>query len=118
DNFTSLIDYYMLLIIGYDMDTYEELAGSAPYNLAKQVCVMGASSNADGYQTFTQPGEFTKYNLINELTDLKSEDLRRLFFEFYVDGLDILVENKGQGKKNLEAVVSKMADYKRNKLTG
>lgn len=118
DNFTSMIDYYMLLIIGYDMDTYEELAGSASYDLAKQICLLGASNNVDGYQTFTQPGEFTKYNLINELTDLKSENLRKLFFSFYADGLDVLAENREQGKKNIEQVISEMADYKKNVLTG
>lgn len=118
DNFVSLIDYYMLLIIGFDMDTYEELGGSAAYSLAKQICMLGASNNVDGYQTFTQPGEFTKYNLINEISDLKSEDLRRIFFEFYVDGFDMLVDNKEQGRKNLAAVIERMAEYKRTKLTG
>lgn len=118
DNFVSLIDYYMLLIIGFDMDTYEELSGSRSYDLAKQICLMGASQNVTGYQTFTQPGEFNKFNLIKEFTDLRSQELRKIFFEFFVDGFDMMVTNKEQGKKNLENVINNMAIYKRDVLTG
>lgn len=118
DNFVSLIDYYMLLIIGFDMDTYEELSGTKSYDLAKQICLMGASQNVTGYQTFTQPGEFNKFNLIKEFTDLRSEELRRIFFEFFVDGFDLMVTNKEQGLKNLENVINKMANYKKDVLTG
>ncbi len=118
DNFVSLIDYYMLLIIGFDMDTYEELSGSKSYDLAKQICLMGASQNVTGYQTFTQPGEFNKFNLIKEFTDLRSQELRKIFFEFFVDGFDMMVTNKEQGKKNLENVINNMAIYKRDVLTG
>lgn len=118
DNFVSLLDFYMLTIIGFDMDTYEELSGSKAYDIAKQICNLGASANVEGYQTFTQPGEFNKFNLIKEFSDIRTEELRKLFFEFYVDGLDQMVENKEQGMKNLETVIANMADFKRNKLTG
>lgn len=118
DNFVSLIDYYMLLIIGFDMDTYEELSGTKSYDLAKQICLMGASQNVTGYQTFTQPGEFNKFNLIKEFTDLRSEELRRIFFEFFVDGFDIMATNKEQGRKNLENAINNMANYKKDVLTG
>lgn len=118
DNFVSLLDFYMLTIIGFDMDTYEELAGSNAYDIAKQICNLGAAANVDGYQTFTQPGEFNKFNLIKEFSDLNTEELRKLFFEFYVDGLDQMVINKEQGMNNLKAIIAKMADFKRNKQSG
>lgn len=79
---------------------------------------MGASQNVTGYQTFTQPGEFNKFNLIKEFTDLRSQELRKIFFEFFVDGFDMMVTNKEQGKKNLENVINNMAIYKRDVLTG
>ncbi len=118
DNFTSLLDYYMLLIIGFDMDTYGELDGTPIYEMAKEICRLGASYGASGYSTYSQPGEFTRYNLVSELTDLRYEPLRILFFEYYVDGLDMFAENKEEGLKSLKEVIDGIADYKRNKMVG
>lgn len=115
---TTLIDYYMLIFIGFDMDTYEELSGDRVYAAAKRICNMGATINAPGYKVFSQPGEFTRYNLVSELTDLRYEALRKLFFAYFVDGLDMMVEDKAAGKNNLIAVIKSMVEFKQKKMVG
>ncbi len=116
NEFTSILDYYMLLIIGFDLDTYEPLSGSRVYDLARTIVTLGASHGADGWQTTSTPGEFTRYSLISELTDLKFEPLRKLFYSYYYDGLDIMAENREQGLANLAFVIQEMADFKDKKL--
>jgi len=118
NEFTSLIDYYMLLVIGFDADTYEELSGSAIYEKSKQIVTMAATYGAEGYETTTTPGKFTRYSLISELTDLRYETLRKLIFSYYVDGLDLIADNRTQAKDNLAFVIQEMADFKANKLSG
>lgn len=117
NEFTSLLDFYMLLIIGFDLDTYESLSGSRVYELARSIVTMGASYGADGWQTTATPGEFTRYTLISELTDLKFEPLRKLFFSYYYDGLDVMAEDREQGLSNLAYVIQEMADFKDKKLS-
>lgn len=117
NEFTSILDYYMLLIIGFDLDTYEPLSGSRVYDLARSIVTLGASHGADGWQTTSTPGEFTRYSLISELTDLKFEPLRKLFYSYYYDGLDIMAEDREQGLANLAFVIQEMADFKDKKLT-
>lgn len=118
DRLSSMIDYYMYLIIGFDKDTYEELSGTPIYEKAKYVVQLAAGQNVDGFSLFYQPGEFTKYSLVAELTDLRYETLRRLFFEYYYDGLDLMAEDPEAAISNLEAIISDMAIFKEKKMVG
>lgn len=118
DPFITLIDFYMNLVIGADMDTYSELGGTQMYQTARQICILGANNNGQGYQTFNQPGEFTRYNLVNEMIDLRYEEFRKLIFSFFYDGLDLMVTDKEQGLINLVSVISDMALFKEEKLSG
>jgi len=116
DSFVSLIDFYMLLIIGFDLDTYEELSGSAVYEIAKDIQLRGAGQNAVGYSTFDNPGDFSKNRIISELTDPRFIDFRKLITEYYSDGLDLISENRQTALSNLELIVRDMAKFKKEKL--
>jgi hypothetical protein len=118
NEFSSLIDYYMLMVIGFDMDTYGELDGTRVYEQAKQIVQMAASYNAEGYETNGLPGEFTKYTFVSELTDLRFEPLRKLIFSYYFDGLDLMTKEREQALKNLVYVIQEMSDFKKKKLSG
>jgi hypothetical protein len=117
DELTSLIDFYMLMIIGADLDSYKELDGSPVYEMAKSVFQLGASAQADGYQTYSEPGAFNRYNLISEMTDPKYEGLRRLIFSYYFDGLDKMAFNRDTALAALEGVIADMADFKHDKMS-
>lgn len=118
NEFTSLIDFYMLLIIGFDSDTYEELSGTRIYDNSKQIVTLASTYNVDGWETTYTPGKFTRYSLASELTDLRYEPLRKLIFSYYVDGLDMMAENKEKATDNLAYIIQEMAEFKRNKLSG
>lgn len=118
NEFSTLIDFYMLMFIGYDMDTYGELDGSVYLEKSKQICQLAAAMNKDGYQTTFAPGELTRYSLISEMTDPRNDDLRKLIFSYFVDGIDLMVENQEKALANIENTISQMAQFKRNKLTG
>lgn len=118
DRFASIIDYYMYLIIGFDLDSYEELGGTALYDKAKYVVQLGAAQNIDGFSTFYQTGEMSKYSLLAEMTDLRYEALRILIFEYYVDGLDYMIEDEEAALKNLELIIKDMAIFKQKKMVG
>jgi hypothetical protein len=118
DAFTSLIDYYMLLVIGFDLDSYNELSGSEVFEQAKSIIQLGASNSADGYSTFSQPGEFTRFNLVSELTDMRYYDLRKIFFSYYYDVLDQMAFDKEKAMKSLEFVILDLANFKKDKMVG
>ena len=114
--FSSILDFYMLLIIGLELDTYTELEGNSAYQTARQILTNGATRGAKGFDTRVEPGAYSKYALVTELLDLRFEALRRLFFEYYVDGLDYMAENETEAKENLRYVIADIADFKKNKM--
>lgn len=114
--FRSMLDFYVLLIIGFDLDTYEELGGSEMFQQAKNILSLGATNEVEGYDTYSKPGEFTKYNLISDLTDLRYNEFRKLIFSYYVDGLDMIGFDREQGIKNIKYILDRMADFKEHKI--
>lgn len=117
NEFTSLIDFYMLLVIAHDLDTYGELDGTKYYDQAKQIIQMAASLNKSGYSINYQPGELTRYSIVSEFTDPRYEPFRKAIFSYYVDGLDLMADNPNQAKHNIIQAIQDMADFKKNKLT-
>lgn len=117
DEFTSLIDYYMFLVIGFDLDTYNELAGTPAFEKAKSIVQLGATYNAPGYELYSQPGDLTRFNLVSELTNMRFYEFRSLINEYYRNGMDLIGFDREQALKNLESTIAKMAEFKRNKLT-
>jgi len=115
---SSLIDFYMLLIIGSDMDTYETLGGNPAYSIARRIAGVAATNDIPGFNQYLKPGEFTKYALISEMTDLRYEALRVLFFEYYVDGLDMMAEDREKALANLRKVISDIVYFKKEKMVG
>ncbi|MDC1068815.1 DUF4835 family protein [Candidatus Kapabacteria bacterium] len=118
NSFISLIDYYMLLVIGSDLDTYGDEASDDAYERARQICLLGASANSTGYETYNEPGEFTRYSHISQILDPRYNEWRELVATYYLDGIDYIKEDIVTAKSNLSIIISKMADFKANKLSG
>lgn len=115
---TSILDFYMLVIIGLDIDSYSELAGSPIFEKAKMIVQYGASAGADGWKLFSEAGELSKFNLISELTNPRYEDFRRLALDYYFDGMDKLAFSPDSAKLALVDIIESMADFKEKKLSG
>jgi hypothetical protein len=116
DPFTSVIDYYMLLVIGFDLDTWEEIGGNSAFNEARRIVELGSGYGANGFSSYSSPGEFTKYNLTSELTNMRWNEFRKLLFAYYVDGLDMMATDEGQALNNLKNIIYELALFKKNKL--
>lgn len=118
NSFISLIDYYMLLLIGADLDTYGDEMADEAYERARQICLLGANANAAGYETFNEPGEFTRYSHVSEILDPRYQEWRDLVASYYLDGIDYLIDDPETAKNNLRIIIGKMAIFKEKKLSG
>lgn len=116
DNFTTMIDFYMLLVIGVDLDSYTDQGGSNVFDKAKSLVALGAAQQADGWDMVSSPGDYTKYNLANELTDMKIGEFRSLIASYYAC-LDKLEFNKDKAVSDLANVIDAMAQFKHDRLS-
>lgn len=114
DNIASILDFYMLVIIGLDLDSYGELDGSQVFQRARQVFDVAVNRNANGWQSFST--DYGKHTLIEDLTNARLDPFRKLIFEYYVDGLDLLAEDRPQALANIAKTINRMADFKERYL--
>ncbi len=118
NEFITLIDFYMLLVIGHDLDSYEELGGTPLFEKAKSIVMLGASNSGNGYETSSQPGDFTRFNLVNELTDVRFSDFRKYVYRYYVAGLDRMEFNREEAVAAVKGAIDDIAVFKDKKLVG
>jgi hypothetical protein len=116
DQFTSVLDFYMMLAIGLDMDTYDDLGGSDMYKAALSIAQTGNAQGVSQFSTVYQPGQFTRMALVTELNDMRYQGLRRLFFDYH-EAVDVYAENKDEGRTALAQVINDMAAFKRTKIS-
>jgi hypothetical protein len=116
DPFTSVLDYYMLVAIGLDMDTYDDLAGTEAYKIAQQIAQNGNAQGVSQFSTVYQPGQLTRMSLITEIMDMRFQPFRRLIYDYH-DAMDTYDKDKLKGLADLELVIKDLADFKKNKLS-
>jgi hypothetical protein len=116
ETFTSVVDFYVLLAIGMDMDTYDDLGGQFVYERAKQIAGLGNAAGIKSFSTNYQPGEFTRMAMITELTDPRYNGLRRLVYDYHV-ATDEYTIDPVKGRTEIAAVVHDIADYKQSSIS-
>lgn len=118
DPFSSIIDFYALMAIGYELDSYGQLDGSKAFSKMSQIANIASSNNALGFPQTSDPGIINKFTIANELNNIRFEDLRKEIYYYHVDGMDSLKYDRTIALKNLETSISSLAHFKRNKLSG
>lgn len=116
DPFTSVLDFYMAIAIGLDMDTYDDQGGTDMYKRAQNIAQAGNAQGVSQFSTNYQPGQFTRMSLITELMDMRYVGLRRLIFDYH-DAIELYAQNKEQGRAALEGVIHDIAEFKRSKIS-
>lgn len=116
DKFSSRLDFYMLMAIGMDMDTYDDLGGTGVFKAALSIAQLASAAGESAFNTYYQPGEITPMSRINEVLDIRYTQLRRLIFDYH-DGVDLYARNKEQGREAIAAVLAAMTKFKREKIS-
>lgn len=98
-NLTSMLAYYVYLIIGYDMDSYSTLGGTPYFQVAENIVLNAQSASledaeAAGWKSFSD--NRNRYALINNLMDEAFSKYRQFFYAYhrlYLDAMEVNVSN-------------------------
>lgn len=95
DSFTSTIDFYVFLILGYDYDTFAELGGTRFFEEAQQIASRGQA--ATGIYTrgwgVNISNARSRMSLVQELLDPRFQPLRQAHFRYHFEVLDHFVQD-------------------------
>jgi hypothetical protein len=99
DDLTSLLDFYVQLVIGEDFDTYEPSGGTAYLRTASDIANLGRSNGAKGWDV--KAGSFSRLQLIDEILNPKYELARWASFAYHFTGLDSLEVTPSRAYANI-----------------
>ena len=86
DSLTSVLDFYALLVLGYDYDTFGELGGEPYFQRALAIAEQASGIQAEGWTSFGD--DRTRTALIRQLTGERYSPLRRAHFVYHFGALD------------------------------
>lgn len=92
DPLTSFLDFYALLILGFDYDSFAPFGGTRFFDQAREIATRGQSSaNSAGWTAFGN--ERTKGQLIGQLVDPRYRPLRQAIYDVHRRGMDLFATN-------------------------
>ena len=110
DPLTGFLDFYAYLIIGYDLETYLPMSGSTCFQKALNVDQLAINNSTVGKDWQQSTSSYSKYGIINELSDVKYNSFRTAFNNYHFDGIDLLATEKQKGLDNMLAALAAIND--------
>ena len=109
---TSFLDFYALLIIGTDADSYEPFGGTPFYREALNIAIMGGST---GYSDSwgTSSSSYNKRGYIEDATSAGFQRFRQDIFEYHYNGIDVFYRDREEAYKSFVKLVDNLAKLKK-----
>lgn len=105
---TSVIDFYALLILGFDYDTFSPLGGTPHFERARRIADRAQSNGMAGWTSLG--GEQSRTRLINELLDPRFRPVREAAFQYHLEGLDRFIEETASARQTVLDVLRTIQD--------
>ncbi len=100
DPITSFLDFYAYMILAFDFDSYEPMAGTPFYSKALNIS-QRAQSSAQAREWSGNPNEYSRANLLSECMNATYEPFRKALFLYYYQGLDYLRTEKEVAQEDI-----------------
>ena len=91
DSLSSVLDFYALVVLGTDYDTFSELGGQTYWERARQVADLGRVVTSDlgnGWTALNSTDDRSRSDLVQQMLDPVFLPLRRAQFAYHFGALD------------------------------
>ena len=104
DPLSSFLDFYALIIIGMDMDTFAPLGGTVYFKRAQDIVNLGSGSASSlGWQSSSST--YSRWGLVNDILSATYSFFRNSIFDYHY-GIDISGQNKQLGQSKIAGLVN------------
>ncbi|QLE02830.1 DUF4835 family protein [Galbibacter sp. BG1] len=98
-NLTSVITYYVYIILGIDADTFSKEGGTPYFKQAQNIVNLAQGSGYSGWQQ--ADGDRTRWELVDNLLSNTFKEYRLALYNYHRLGLDNLVDNATMAKESI-----------------
>lgn len=110
---SGLIDFYVYVALGLDLDSYGYLGGNSMYEKARDIANRAVlRSDSKGWSTQASPGAYSRYGLVRELMELRYYPIRKFIYDYHYNGLDLIASNRAAA---LDSINNYLSDLVRAK---
>ncbi|MEX2116305.1 MAG: DUF4835 family protein [Bacteroidota bacterium] len=111
DPLADFLDFYAYLIVGFDLETYMDGSGTPYFQKALNICNQAAGTPfAQDWQA--QSVNYTRFSMVDELTNMMYQQFRIAFHKYHFDGIDLLSTDPVKGLNAMLAAVQVIADVR------
>lgn len=98
---TTLLGFYVYMIIGYDYDTFSPLGGSEYFKKAMALRDAAMARNEPGWGPMDGRGLRNRYYLVDNLNDDRFVALRRAMYQYHMNGMDKMAKDIEASRKEI-----------------
>jgi len=113
-NISSIMAFYAYIIVGLDYDTFSRYGGTPYFAAAQTVAVNAQTSSYKGWKAFD--GTVNRYWLAENLNNKLYQPLRSFMYDYHRNGLDMMAENAGKGRKAISAIIPTLSQLDRQRV--
>jgi hypothetical protein len=113
EGLTSFLDFYAYIIIGFDMDSWDEMGGQMWFTRAMDVVNLGASNRAAGWDKSSS--SYSRRGLADNLLNDKYRAFREAYFNYHYNGIDLFSRNPAKAQENIVRLITTL-DAMRTKI--
>lgn len=111
DNLTSILAYYIYIVLGFDYDTYSSMGGTEYYQKARNIVNNSQSARERGWKAFES--EKNRYWLVENILNKSYSAYRDALYRYHRLGLDIMADKPEDGRGEIfEALRSLQRVYR------
>jgi len=100
DSFTTFLDFYAFLILGFDFDTFSELGGDPYFTEANNLASIAQASNSAGWSR-TGATRRNRAQLITDLINPNYESFRQALYVYHRLGIDQFINNPAEARRQV-----------------
>lgn len=95
-NLTSVLAYYVYMVLGLDFDTYSEYGGASYYIKAQNIVNNAQNARELGWKAFES--DKNRYWLAHDLLDSRYEEIHNCYYRYHRLGMDLLADKTDDGR--------------------
>ena len=111
NDLTSVLDFYVYLILGYDYDSYERLGGTPWFQKASDVASMARSSSQKGWQLVTTG--YSRTQMVTDILNPTTNPVRAGFYRYHFNGLDSLASDRPKAWEQMKSAIEQIGAAKK-----
>jgi hypothetical protein len=113
-NLSSIMAFYAYIIVGMDYDTFSRFGGTAYFASAQSVVNNAQNGGGKGWKAFDS--NTNRYWLCENLNNKLYQPLRNFMYEYHRNGLDVMADNAGRGRKAITELLPILSQIDRQRL--